>query len=711
MYNDSKNQTMDTAPVVQPQQEQDPNMFPQQTPEDGSGKVSPVVDADNAQGKRQQDLEVKNVDSGLLSLNGGSGHSNGGALPVGELDNNVGGDTHQPSAISTSQQSQSVVVVAAEDDDVLHISSPDRHQPKPLLKGAAQRNAVTVRPFVSLTMKEHTELPRPKWQTSSDDMISEGEMKKYHIERKISDLRSGDCTKRYSDVSVPAASLAAMQLSVVIIFCNEPKFNLIRTIHSVLNQTPFTVLQEIILVDDGSTDPYIVGDDSFLVQYVKQLPRVRVIRNPLRTGIVGARLLGVKAAIGPLFAILDSHVEVAPGWHVPLVTRIAEDPKRIVMPLVDSIDPKSLDLIGGGIGCVLGVLWRMIEHGIIVDPVKNPKRARASPADFLESPTMAGGIFAAHKDTFFNLGGYDEQITFWGAENLELSLRWWQCGGVIECSECSRVAHLFGAPRGYFSMSSASVLRNRLRTVAVWMDEFADLTWKLSGEPTQYLGSLEDRRALRRDLKCHNFKWFVENVWPESDVHAIPDDVPFEGVLRNVRTEMCFVPQTNPVLKGCNRQSRMIYFRRPGRITPIRDEESCLTLNSDADKPTITNCHEVRPTVQQFHVVEIDEGKILIKNHSRDRCLSPMISEMESQERAIRQQLEQQHVQKDEAVVRNTGAGISLYDSSLLHEIGVHFEACNHTDPAQWWLWPRYKMESRLPWDNDQTISSDPLTQ
>lgn len=94
---------------------------------------------------------------------------------------------------------------------------------------------VTMRPEQEVIMKQ--KFKENQFNIIASDMIS--------LNRSLQDIRQADCkTKQYPKL-MPTTS-------IVIVFHNEAWSTLLRTVWSVINRSPRSLLREILLVDDAS---------------------------------------------------------------------------------------------------------------------------------------------------------------------------------------------------------------------------------------------------------------------------------------------------------------------------------------------------------------------------------------------------------------------------------------------------------------------------
>eukprot|EP00038_Savillea_parva_P031856 m.91326 g.91326 ORF g.91326 m.91326 type:complete len:577 (+) comp9897_c0_seq2:72-1802(+) len=355
------------------------------------------------------------------------------------------------------------------------------------------------------------------------------------------DFRSKECIPEHNRLTaLPYGVLPTT--SVIFCFCNEPEVSLYHSMHSVIERSPRHLLHEIVLVDDGSDAPHIQGP---LEEYVKTLPiPVKIVRQGERTGLMRARVAGARAASGQTLTFLDSHISCDIGWLEPLMYRISQDRRHIVMPMIDGAD-RQFNYHAGGIALV-GFNTGLVDHGMRLQTKDNFEGRTA--IDPQPSPAMAGGLFSVDREYFFEIGAFDEGMLHWGGENIELGFRAWQCGGTIELIPCSRVAHVFGGMGHSCRWPGASPGSiNKWRAIETWVDGYQGFFEMFMHKPSQDIGDLSAMRSLRSKLKCKNFKWFLDNVYPECWINQIAT-AKFQGMLENQGSMTCYNPGSNRAL-------------------------------------------------------------------------------------------------------------------------------------------------------------------
>ncbi|XP_051467182.1 polypeptide N-acetylgalactosaminyltransferase 15 isoform X4 [Apus apus] len=284
------------------------------------------------------------------------------------------------------------------------------------------------------------------------------------LRRELPEVRHPLCLQQEYDSSLPTAS-------IIICFHDEAWSTLLRTVHSIIDTAPKASLKDIILVDDLSQQGPL---KSALSEYISKLDGVKLIRSNKRLGVIRGRMLGAARATGDVLIFMDSHCECQKGWLEPLLARLSSNRNSVVSPVIDVIDWKTFQYYHS-VGLHRGVFdWKLDFHW---EPVpEHEEKVRQSPISPIRSPVVAGAVVAMDRHYFQNTGAYDSDMTVWGAENLELSIR-------AEKPDCS------------------------------------------------------ERLQLQKRLGCRNFQWFVSNVYPEL---SQPEDTPrFSGKLFNTGVGFC----------------------------------------------------------------------------------------------------------------------------------------------------------------------------
>ncbi|CAH1259388.1 GALNT1 [Branchiostoma lanceolatum] len=392
------------------------------------------------------------------------------------------------------------------------------------------------------------------------------------LDRKIPDQRHKLCLQEEYPTDLP-------QASVVMIFYNEALSVVLRSLHSVVSQSPPHLIGEIILVDDCSDKPDLMFPlEAHISTNSKLRNKVKVLRNPKREGLIRSRLKGVQKAQGPAVVFLDSHIECTPGWLEPLLARIRKNISTVACPVIDHIDTKTfayeqLRFLAGGFTWDLNFIWIYVN--------KEEMARRKSPIDPVRCPVMAGGLFAIYKDYFQHIGAYDPAMEIYGGENVEMSLRVWQCGGRVETVPCSRVGHIERTNKPYLSVRSndtkdINIEVNKARVAEVWMDQYKRYLYARQPNLKNIShGDISERQALRKRLGCKSFQWYLENVYPDRLEHTVENGF-FRawGELRNVHTGLCldFMDGRGVGLWDCHGQGGHQFFalQRPEKGKAIQ---------------------------------------------------------------------------------------------------------------------------------------------
>jgi polypeptide N-acetylgalactosaminyltransferase len=104
------------------------------------------------------------------------------------------------------------------------------------------------------------------------------------------------------------------------------------------------------------------------------------------------------------------------------LARIKEKRDAVLCPTIDSIDDKNMAYHGGGDSGYGIFTWSLFfSWGSMPDRIRQKRKSHVDP---YPSPTMAGGLLAASREYFFEIGGYDDEMegNSFNSNDFDLSL-------------------------------------------------------------------------------------------------------------------------------------------------------------------------------------------------------------------------------------------------------------------------------------------------
>ncbi|XP_067680956.1 N-acetylgalactosaminyltransferase 7-like isoform X1 [Haliotis asinina] len=379
------------------------------------------------------------------------------------------------------------------------------------------------------------------------------------VQRSIPDTRPKECKFWHYPSNLPGAS-------VIVIFHNEGNSTLLRTINSIINRSPPSLLKELVLVDDASTREHLLAP---LDNYIRRFNGlVKLFRNKKRLGAMGSRTRGAREAKSEILVILEPHCEVNVNWLPPLIQRIARDKTAMAQPTVDGVHYQDFRYTPVLTDMVKGVFdWGLRYKEQVVTAKERTENWKHNSEPYA-TPTHAGGLFAVTRKHFFDIGGYDEGLQIWGAEGFQLSFKQWMCGGRFEMVPCSRVGHIYHYTMP-FTFKGSYLEKNNVRTAEGWMDEYKEYLYRQYPALRTMKVNVTDQMELRKRLGCKSFKWYMENVAYDvtKDYPLPPQNVVWGNIKERHGTQCLRKYDRKLILGACEQYGEYFRYNTAGQMS------------------------------------------------------------------------------------------------------------------------------------------------
>jgi polypeptide N-acetylgalactosaminyltransferase len=279
------------------------------------------------------------------------------------------------------------------------------------------------------------------------------------------------------------------------------------------------------------------------------------------------------------------------------------------------INENKLDYYGG-----FSKLLRYIQVPIPDRILKNRSIGDPTP---IKTPIISG-CFSANREYFIETGGLDEGFEVKDGENVEVSLKYWMCGGELLIVPCSHVGHIDrnGVPYEY-PYAVITILHNFKRNIQIWTDKYENEYYKFIFHIYTLdkieSGDLTERTRLRSRLDCNDFEWYLENVYPEGHAPLPSKQITF-GRIKNEKNNFCITSDKETVemtakVSKCDylKNNFIVSYRKTKQIVP---ELYCLETSNNNVIAKVCSDDNL---AQKWDYNESDQ---MFRNEMNKKCLT-----------------------------------------------------------------------------------------
>ncbi|MHA6280222.1 glycosyltransferase family 2 protein [Salinimicrobium sp. CAU 1759] len=221
-----------------------------------------------------------------------------------------------------------------------------------------------------------------------------------------------------------------MKVAVVILNWNG-KALLKQFLPSVVAHSPEATIY---VADNASTDDSV----TFLQEH---FPQVRIIQNQVNGGFAKGYNEALAKLEEDIFVLLNSDVEVSPGWLPPLLQEMQNDEKvAAVQPKILNYRKKEFFEYAGAAGGFIDALGYPFCRGRIFETLEEDLGQYNDNHDVFWA---SGACMMVRRSDFMEAGGFDEDF-FAHQEEIDLCWRFFNMNRRVKAVGLSKVYHLGG---------------------------------------------------------------------------------------------------------------------------------------------------------------------------------------------------------------------------------------------------------------------------